>query len=121
MSENGKLGEQYAADMLKKQGYTILTSNYSSRYGEIDIIASIGEFLAFIEVKTRNKSCNYAPCEAVDINKMRRITKTALIYLQEHSVNLQPRFDVIEIVTIDKNTFFVISYNHIVNAFDSVF
>jgi putative endonuclease len=49
----GKLGEDLAARFLKKQGYKIIERNFSSRYGEIDIVAQERRTLVFIEVKTR--------------------------------------------------------------------
>ncbi|SDN42485.1 YraN family protein [Acetanaerobacterium elongatum] len=120
MRETGNKGEGYAAEYLKNNGYNTLARNYSSRYGEVDIIASKDEFIVFVEVKTRNSRCAYSPREAVDIAKMRKITKTALCYLQEHPSTLQPRFDVIEIVTKANEPFSVLSCDHIINAFDSV-
>lgn len=52
-SEKGRLGEEYAARLLEREGYRILSRNFHTRYGEIDLIAQKGEILAFIEVKTR--------------------------------------------------------------------
>ncbi len=49
----GDRGEDYTARFLQKQGYTITGRNWHSRYGEIDIIAENGEYLLFVEVKTR--------------------------------------------------------------------
>lgn len=120
MRETGNKGEGYAAEYLKDNGYNILALNYSSRYGEVDIIASKDEYIVFIEVKTRSNRCAYSPREAVDIAKMKKITKTTLCYLQEYPSALQPRFDVIEIVTMANEPFSVLSCNHIINAFDSV-
>ncbi len=120
MRETGNKGERYAAEYLVHKGYKILAQNYHSRYGEVDIIALQGEYIAFIEVKTRSEHCDYAPCEAVDTAKMKRITKTAWCYLQEFPSDLQPRFDVIEIITAKQSSFSVLSCNHIENAFDPV-
>lgn len=119
MRDVGRKGECYAAAYLENKGYRILAQNYSSRYGEIDIIALAEGFIAFVEVKTRSRHCSYAPCEAVNAAKMKKITRTALCYLQEYPSDYQPRFDVIEIVTMEQNAFSVVSCNHIVNAFDS--
>lgn len=120
MRETGNKGECYAAEYLLHKGYHILVQNYHSRYGEVDIIASQDEFIAFIEVKTRSEHCGYSPCEAVDTAKMKKITKTAWCYLQEFPSDLQPRFDVIEIIAARQSSFSVLSCNHIVNAFDPV-
>ena len=50
-SERGRLGEEYAARLLEREGYRILSRNFRTRYGEIDLIAQKGEILAFVEVK----------------------------------------------------------------------
>ena len=52
--------------------------------------------------------------EAVNLNKQKKITKTALMYIVKNNVALQPRFDVIEIYTGAQDEF---SVNHIENAF----
>ncbi|MBR6407148.1 MAG: YraN family protein [Clostridia bacterium] len=115
---SGKQGEDFACEYLQKLGCKIICKNYHSRYGEIDIIASDGEYLAFVEVKTRNLRSKAAPREYVTKTKQGRIIKTALIYLQSHDHDLQPRFDVIEITTDnDADHFTVIDVNRIKNAF----
>ncbi len=121
MNTLGRLGEQYAALRLQQDGYTILLQNYHCRYGEIDIIAACGDILVFVEVKARSPRCAYAPSEAVTASKMKKITKTAQCYLQENPCDLQPRFDIIELVMIDKGPVHVLSYNHIIGAFDAAY
>jgi len=49
----GDQGEAYAADYLRQNGYRILTRNYRTKVGEIDLIADDHGTLVFIEVKTR--------------------------------------------------------------------
>lgn len=49
----GDWGEGIAAKWLKTKGFTILEQNYFSPYGEIDIVAKLGDDIYFIEVKTR--------------------------------------------------------------------
>ena len=113
----GRYGEQIAADFLRKKGYTILASNYSTRVGEIDLIARKGEIVAFVEVKTRSRDYISRPSEAVTAAKQRKIIKTAQFYLMRSEKELQPRFDVIEIVTASKNDFRVLEIEHIEDAF----
>lgn len=95
----GAAGEVLAARFLRDRGYTLLTANYRTRRGEIDIIACDRTYILFVEVKTREEGALYAPREAVTAQKQRRIVAAALQYLQEQPTALQPRFDVIEIVT----------------------
>lgn len=94
----GSAGESAAAVYLKKKGYKILGQNYSCRYGEIDIIARQGRYVVFVEVKTR-KNENYAQArEFVTRGKQERVISAAMLWLQQNDIDLQPRFDVIEVV-----------------------
>ena len=47
----GKKGEDRAAEALSAAGMSIISRNFRSRSGEIDIIALDGETLVFVEVK----------------------------------------------------------------------
>lgn len=114
--DTGKHGEQYASDMLKDKGYNIITSNYHSRFGEIDIICEDEKYLVFVEVKTRSSSQMGLPREYVTKKKQGKIIKTALMFLAENKINKQIRFDVVEIV-VSGNFEKCLSYNHIENAF----
>lgn len=52
----GSLGESIAAKWLTGKGYTIISTNYRLKWGEIDIIARSSEYkvsrIHFVEVKT---------------------------------------------------------------------
>ena len=117
MPKNGMLGEQCAAEHLIKKGYEIIGKNVRSRYGEIDVIAKNDEFILFVEVKTRASDYLFRPSEAVTLQKQKKIIKTAQQYLIDNANELQPRFDVIEIVTVSKNDFRVLEIEHIEDAF----
>ena len=93
----GKRGEELTAAWLEEKGYTILARNYHSRWGEIDLIAEKGEYLAFVEVKLRRSSKFSTPREAVTPAKQHKLRQTALIYLAETGLDCQPRFDVAEV------------------------
>lgn len=73
----GKKGEEIAASFLKSKGYRVIDRNFKSRYGEIDIIALEGDFLVFIEVKTRDELFDEKPEEAMTPWKIGRLIKTA--------------------------------------------
>ena len=108
----GSAGEEYAAEVLTRKGYEIITRNYRSRFGEIDIICKNDNFIAFVEVKTRGRNAVALGREAP--SKQRKIIKTALYYLSANNVTfLQPRFDVIEITVKER-----VRVVHIENAFD---
>ncbi|MEG2144638.1 MAG: YraN family protein [Oscillospiraceae bacterium] len=97
-NERGIAGEKAACDYLKKMGAEILATNYHTKYGEIDIIAKSGENICFVEVKTRGENSMGEPCEAVGISKQKKIIFSALIFMNEGGISLQPRFDVIEVI-----------------------
>ena len=91
----GRSGEDLAALYLEQQGYTILERNYRLRIGEVDIIARDGEYLVFIEVKTRRSNRFGSPFEAVDVRKQKKIFQLAAAYLQ--GKELPVRFDVVAV------------------------
>ena len=69
--------------------------------GEIDVIAWDGEYLAFVEVKTRRTALGAqgSPAEAVGLRKQQQITRLALAYLAKHELdNVSCRFDVVAVV-----------------------
>ena len=93
----GAWGEVLAAQFLQKKRYKIVATNYRSRFGEIDLIASDRRYLVFVDVKLRKSDHFASAFEYVDARKQDRIRTTAQIYLSEFPTDLQPRFDVIEI------------------------
>lgn len=113
----GRWGEAEAAKYLRRRGYQVLAANYRTRFGEIDLIASKGGYLVFVEVKLRKDDSHGAAMEFVDARKQHRLKTTASIYLAQHETQLQPRFDVIEIYAPKGLGTRVKSVNHIENAF----
>lgn len=112
----GNKGEKIAKDYLIKKGYAIESVNFYSKYGEIDIIAKIDRYIVFIEVKTRKEFSIVLPAQAVTKNKKNKIIKTAFVYIDVNGITIQPRFDVVEIVTCS-SSLKVKNINHIENAF----
>ena len=94
----GVAGEQASALYLEERGYQIVARNYHSAYGEIDLIARNSEYLAFVEVKTRKPGSLMAPAIAVTPQKRKKIIQTAIVFLSENGMDLQPRFDVAEVI-----------------------
>lgn len=93
----GAWGERQAQAYLKRKGYRIVETNFRTRLGEIDIIASDGPYIVFAEVKTRRNSRFALPREHVTAAKQQRICQTAELWLQQNPGVGQPRFDVIEV------------------------
>jgi putative endonuclease len=100
----GKEGEDTAARYLKQQGYRIIERNYSTRNGEIDLIAMHDGALVFVEVKTRTSDAFGAPELAVNQRKQQRMVKAALGYIKYKNLHQVPcRFDVVAITTASEN------------------
>lgn len=115
----GAMGEILAARFLREKGYTICSSNFRCRLGEIDIIASDKQYLVFAEVKTRREDSRYLPREAVTLTKQRKLLQTAAMYLSRFPTKLQPRFDVVEVVTAADDSMRIIEINHIIGAYEA--
>jgi putative endonuclease len=84
--ELGRWGEQLAANHLESLGYQILEHNWRCRRGEIDLVASTGEILVFVEVKTRRGRGHGMPEEALTRAKVRRLLELSQRYLLEHEL-----------------------------------
>ena len=94
----GNYGEALAVKYLTNLGYNILDRNFTSKMGEIDIIAEDGEYLVFVEVKYRTDTAYGLPFEAVTKAKQRKIKKTAQYYLLRHNAfDKDCRFDIIDV------------------------
>lgn len=94
----GDQGERLAVRFLKKQGYRIVARKSRSRIGEIDIVATDGECIVFIEVKTRSSHVAGQPVEAVTAAKQQQLTRAALAWLKNRGLlERRARFDVIAI------------------------
>ena len=105
----------YAALLLAKDGYSILCRNYTFPGGEVDIIATKGNSICFVEVKTRSITSGENAAAAVDGEKLERLKKAIEYFFEEYSDNmyvrsLTPRIDIMEIYT-GKGT--VKKHNHI--------
>ncbi len=95
----GHTGEEHAVLSLKKQGFTILETNYRTKFAEIDIIAKQQDTLCFIEVKTRRSLKKGLPRESVTLSKQKKIILGASLYLKQKKLdNVRTRFDVVEVI-----------------------
>jgi len=95
----GKTGEDLACAELERRGYAITARRYRSRFGEIDIVATCGDEIVFVEVKVRAGDDFGGGAAAVTTWKQRRIAQMAVDYLTRHRLHDRPcRFDV---VTVD--------------------
>lgn len=115
----GKLGEDVACTFLMKHGFTIEETNYTKKWGEIDIIAKKDDKIYFIEVKSVSRPFIDGGWPAWDSNgkgnssrpednlhpwKLKRLSRTIQTYLIHKRVGNTPwQFDVL-IVYLDMQT-----------------
>lgn len=78
----GKIGETIAADHLTRAGYKIVEKNFSTRFGEIDLIAAKGERLHFVEVKLKVGEDFGTPEEMINFKKLKKVLRMAVLFLQ---------------------------------------
>lgn len=89
--ELGYLAENIAARYLESGGYEILDKNYRKPWGEIDIIAHKDGVVIFVEVKaSRQETAGFNPEVRADWNKMRKIKRTAMLYLEHELGDTSP-------------------------------
>ena len=98
----GRRGERLAAGFLRRRGYKILVRRYRGRHGEIDLACRHDDTLVFVEVKTRASEEFGEPSAAVDADKQRNLSRTALEYLRGiGNPDIPIRFDIVEVVMAD--------------------
>ena len=111
----GKFGEEIAEELLRSKGYQILKRNFRFGKGEIDIIAKDGDYLVFVEVKSRKNYDFGEPEYAITKSKQRQLKKIAEAYFYVNGIEEQLcRFDVITIIGEKREE---MKINHIENAF----
>ena len=112
-NELGKLGEELAVEYLKKNGYTILETNWIYQKAEIDILAKKENTLAVVEVKTRSSIEFGLPQDFVKPKKIQLLLKAVDAYINERDLDIEARFDIVAIHKEGKS--FVIE--HLIDAF----
>jgi putative endonuclease len=87
-----------AAAFLRRHGYRVLTRNYKTTRGEIDLVCRHGEVLVFVEVKTRAEVDFVRPAEAIDVRKEEALRHAARRYLELlDRAEIRYRFDAVEV------------------------
>ena len=113
----GRWGEALAAAYLQKKLYRVVATNFSCRFGEIDLIVRNRQYLVFVEVKLRRSASYVQAREYVTPAKQQRLRTTAMYWLSCHETDLQPRFDIIEIYAPDGVNTINPEIRHLENAF----
>jgi len=111
----GMSGEQAAAAYLKNKGYKVIQANYRAAGAEVDLVASCGDVLCFVEVKTR-KNCDHGSPEMfVTRSKQLKIIRAARIFAARKPYrDFRVRFDVVSVLREAGAT----ACDHLENAFE---
>lgn len=107
-AEFGTFGEKIAAQFLERKGYKITKRNYRKPWGEIDIICEKGGVVHFIEVKAVSReidsmdisreNMDYRPEEQIHPEKLKRIVRTAELFMSEKNDDREYQIDAIGIL-----------------------
>lgn len=111
----GISGEQAAAAYLKNKGYKIIQANYRAAGAEVDLVATIGDVLCFVEVKTR-KNCDHGSPEMfVTRSKQLKIIRAARVFAARKPYrDFRVRFDVVSVL----QEVGAMACDHLENAFE---
>ena len=98
--QTGKIAEDLACKYLNQQGLRLLTRNYRTPGGEIDLIMQDGETIVFIEVRSRKNNKTMHVVESINTEKCARIIRASQQYLQrkKHGSDNLCRFDVVLVI-----------------------
>ena len=109
--EKGRQGEDSAVEYLLDRGYSVLSRNYQTRIGEIDLVAKdVDNTIVFLEVKTARSLTRGNPLYRITPAKQKKLIYMARKFIHQHKLQNRPcRFDVISIVNG--------AVDHIRNAF----
>ena len=102
----GQLGEDIACQFLERKGFKILERNYRKPWGEIDIIAEKGDVVRFVEVKAVSRESlpdisremDYRPEEMVTPDKLRKVARTAVLYMENKKDKREYQIDVVGVI-----------------------
>ena len=92
---SGKQAERWAAGYLQRQGLKLVTENFHSYFGEIDLIMQDADTLVFVEVRQRSSDDFGGAAASIDRHKQHRLIRTAQYYLARLGHTPPCRFDVV--------------------------
>jgi putative endonuclease len=95
----GNYGERVAAAFVRRHGYRVLTRNYRTTRGEIDLICRHRDVLVFVEVRTRGSEDFGRPIETIGADKQDALRFAARRYLELLGRDdIHYRFDAVEVM-----------------------
>jgi len=121
--KTGEYGELICKKYILEQGYKILDANFSTKEGEIDLIAKKKDIIYFIEVKS--VSCEntdnidrrntYNPADNFNNKKLDKIRKVSYSWLRNMNIENKTQID-LYLVYIDRR-----KINHKIEILDNIF
>ena len=99
--QTGVDGEAVAAEYLEKKGYAVLERNYRYRKAEVDLIVRKGNWLVFVEVKTRSNNSFGFPEEFVDREKEENVLLAAAEYMYRLNWEGNVRYDIVAVLGVE--------------------
>jgi len=114
-SKIGIKGEQIATDFLLNKGYIIISRNWRAGKKEVDIIASKGNIVVFVEVKTRSGAYLLFPEETVNKKKQEYLKAAASVFADQDPASLNIRFDIISVLLDGDNVKEIIHFEEAFN------
>ncbi len=96
---HGRAAEALAARYLADQGLKLLTINFRSRQGELDLVMTERGVLVVVEVRARRRTTYGTPAATIRTAKQRRLIAATRYFLLRHRqfASRPVRFDVVEI------------------------
>jgi putative endonuclease len=98
--QTGSDGENLAAEYLTGKGYEVLERNYRVGRAEVDLIVRKGNWLVFVEVKTRSGSAFGFPEEFVDREKEGNVLFAAEWYMNSVNWEGNVRYDIVSVLGV---------------------
>jgi putative endonuclease len=97
MRRTGDVFEERARAHLEHAGLLLLAHNYTTRFGELDLVMRDGQVLVFVEVRYRRNTRFGGAATSVTATKQARLVHAAGLFLAAHPQHAQRacRFDVV--------------------------
>ena len=114
--KTGDKGEAIARNYLVQHDFTIIETNWTTRFGELDIIAKQNDVYVFVEVKTRHSTNTESAFASITPTKREKMIKAVYEYIQDKNLDdIHWRIDAIA-VALNRNQAPII--DHVEDAFD---
>ena len=97
--QKGDFAEDKAIFYLQEHGFLVIDRNFSSRFGEIDIIAAKNGVVHFVEVKSGD-SYELA-IQNITRSKLGKLLKTGDVYMKKNGYDGDYEYDAV-VVTVDE-------------------